>query len=167
MGYFVPSWAFFYNDSFVCEATSKQSGNWSICVGPQAYCWGGNDIIVNPSTDNGDDVRSFILSSAFNSENMKQLAYFDNMPNNMSVNAQLAKDNLWHDTKMIDILNAENYYAIFDQSARKIDMKSYSPYDETIKSDIIEAIKDSYIDIGQSWDDTMKAIQDEINKIKP
>ncbi|WP_028518254.1 hypothetical protein [Ruminococcus flavefaciens] len=167
MGYFVPSWAFFYNDSFVCEATSKQPGNWSICVGPQAYCWGGNDIIVNPSTDNGDDVRSFILSSAFNSENMKRLAYFDNMPNNMSANAQLAKDNLWHDTKMIDILNAENYYAIFDQSARKIDMKSYSSYDETIKSDIIEAIKDSYIDIGQSWDDTMKAIQDEINKIKP
>ncbi len=161
MGYFVPSWAFFYGESFLYESTNKQPGKWSMCIGPQAYYWGGNDMLVNPSTDNGDDARSFIISSAFNSDNMKRYAC-NNMPNNMSVNAQLAKDKTYYDTDMLDILNGQNYYSVLDQSARSIDIKKYSIYDDTISSYIISQIKDSYIDKGKNWDETLTAIQDKI-----
>ena len=162
MGYFVPSWAFYYNGSFVTEATNSQEGKWSICEGPQAFYWGGNDILVNPSTDNGDDARSFILSAAFNSESMKSFACFNDMTNNMSVNAQLAKDNTYHADEIIDIFRGENYYAIFDQSARNIDIKKYSRYDESIKSEIIGTIKRSYIEGDRNWDDALNETLDRI-----
>ena len=166
MGYFVPSWAFYYK-GFVYEATNKQAGKWSMCVGPQSYYWGGNVILVNPSTDNGDDARSIILSSAFNSDNMKQYACSNNMPNNMSVNAHLEEINLYHDKDMSDILNGQNYYSVFNQSARSIDIKKYSPYDETIKSNIIDGITDSYIDKEKTWNGTLTAIQDAIYENYP
>lgn len=162
MGYFVPSWAFYYNGSFVSEAAKGQEGKWSICEGPQAFYWGGNDILVNPSTDNGDDARSFILSAAFNSESMNHFACFNDMTNNMSVNAQLAKDNTYHADEMIDIFRGENYYTVFNQSARKIDIKKYTPYDESIKSIIVETIKRSYLDGNRNWDDTLNVALDRI-----
>ena len=162
VGYFVPSWTFFNDSSFVYDATNKQSGKWSICTGPQAYYWGGTDMLVNASTDNGDDVRSFILSTVFNPDNMKKYAYSNNMPNNIYVNAQLAKDNSYHKISMSEILNEQNYYSVFEQSARSIDIKKYSPYDDKINSDIIEQIKDSYIKRNQTWNDTLTEIQDKI-----
>lgn len=161
MGYFVPSWAYYYNGSFVYEATNKQAGKWSLCTGPQAYYWGGTEILVNPSTDNGDDAKSFILSSAFDYEKMKLYANY-NMPNNMSVNAQLAKNNFSPATDLAEILNSQNYYSVFDQSARSIDIKKYSPYDDTINIDIIDQIKRSYIDKGQTWNDTLTEIQNKL-----
>ena len=162
MGYFVPSWAFFYDDSFVYEAANKQAGKWSICTGPQSYYWGGNDLIVNPSTDNGDDARSFILSSAFNSDNMKKYARSNNMPNNSTVNAQISNDNSYRKTNTSEILNPQNYYMVFDQNARGIDIKKYSPYDATINSDIIELIKNTYIEKNRTWDDTMTELNDKL-----
>lgn len=162
MGYFVPSWAFYYNESFIYTAANKQAGKWSMCVGPQAYYWGGNDLLVNPSTDNGDDARSFILSSAFNSDNMKQYACDTNMPNNMSVNAHLSEIGLYYDKDMLDILNEQNYYSVFDQGARSIDIKKYSPYDETINNIMIDLIWESYIEKDQTWNDTLKVIQDKL-----
>ena len=163
MGYFVPSWAI-YSGSFICDAAKNQTGKWSICLGPQSYYWGGNEILINPSTDNGDDVKSFVLSFGFNSGCMMQYARQRNkdnhMPNNMSVNAQLAKENFYHDTEMQEILNAQNYYDVFDQSGRNIDMKKYTHYDDTIKTNIISEIQESYIEKGRSWDDTMTVIRD-------
>ncbi len=144
------------------DATNKQSGKWSICTGPQSYYWGGNDLIVNPSTDNGDDARSFILSSAFNSDNMKKYARSNNMPNNSTVNAQISNDNSYRKTNTSEILNPQNYYSVFEQSARSIDIKKYSPYDDKINSDIIEQIKDSYIKRNQTWNDTLTEINDKI-----
>ena len=161
MGYFTPSWGI---DGFLHEATSKQVGKWSICIGPQAYYWGGNDMLVNPSTDNGDDARSFILSSAFNSDSMKQYACTNNMPNNMSVNAHFSEIGLYHDKDMLDILNEQNYYSVLDKSVRNIDIKKYSPYDDTINSDIIAQIDYLYIGKDQSWNDTLTAIQDKIHE---
>ena len=162
MGYFVPSWAFYYEGSFIYNATNKQAGKWSMCVGPQAFYWGGNDLLVNPSTDNGDDARSFILSSAFNSDNMKQYAGDTNMPNSMSVNAHLSEIGLYYDKDMLDILNGQNYYSVFDQSARSIDIKKYSPYEETINNFIIDQINESYINKDKTWNDTLTSIQDRI-----
>lgn len=164
VGYFAPSWAFYYNQSFVYEAANKQSGKWRICTGPQAYYWGGNDLLVNPSTDNGDDARSFILSAAFDYDNMKKYANYNNMPNNKSVNAQLVKNNFFLDTDLAEILNSQNYYSVLDQSARSIDIKKYSPYDETIKTDIINNIQESYINKNNSWNDTLTAMQNKIHK---
>ena len=63
---------------------------------------------------------------------------------------------------MSEILNEQNYYSVFEQSARSIDIKKYSPYDDKINSDIIEQIKDSYIKRNQAWNDTMTEIQDKI-----
>lgn len=88
--------------------------------------------------------------------------YHNDMTNNMSVNAQLAKDNTYHADEMIDIFRGENYYTVFDQSARKIDIKKYTPYDESIKSFIVETIKRSYLDGNRSWDDTLNVALDKI-----
>lgn len=144
------------------EAANKQAGKWSICTDPQSYYWGGNDLIVNPSTDNGDDARSFILSSAFNSDNMKKYAISNNMPNNSPVNAQISNDNSYRKTNTSEILNQQNYYMVFDQNARGIDIKKYSPYDATINSDIIELIKNTYIEKNRTWDDPMTELNDKL-----
>lgn len=164
MGYFAPSWAFCYNGSFISEAAKNQAGKWSICIGPQAYYWGGNDILVNSSTDNGDDARDFILASTSNSENMNKFTYFNNIPNNMFVNAKLAKDNTYRAKDMTDIFNGENYYTVLDQSARKIDIKKYAPYDESIKSIIIYTTERSYIKNERTWDDTLNEMLDRISE---
>ena len=166
MGYFVPSWAI-YNGSFFNVAAEKQTGKWGLCIGPQAYYWGGNDILVNPLTDNADDARSFVLSAAFNSDSMKKYVCMseqeNRMPNNMSVNAELAKANFYHDTPLFNILNKQNYYSVFDQSGRNVEINKYSLYDETIKTYIINEIQDSYIKDDKTWNDTMKKILDEFN----
>lgn len=167
MGYFVPSWAFYYNGSFVYEAVNKQPGKWSICSGPQAFYWGGTDMLVSPATDNGDDARSFIISAAFDHDTMMPYACFNNMPNNMSINAELAEGNTYHNTDLIDVLSAENYCSVFDQSARSIDIKKYSPYDYTINSNIISQIYSTYLVKERSWDDTLTAIQDIIYENYP
>lgn len=173
MGYFAPSWAVNSN-SFLYDAVNKQAGKWSICIGPQSYYWGGNTLLVTPSTDNGDDARSFILSSAFNSDNMKQYVcfskYHDRVSNNMSVNSQLAKDNSYPDTDLLEILNGQNYYSILDKSAKGIDIKKYSPYDNEIKLNILYYISDYYIGnkyTSYTWDDTLTAIQDSIYEEYP
>ena len=63
---------------------------------------------------------------------------------------------------MTDIFNGENYYTVLDQSARKIDIKKYSRYDESIKSEIIGTIKRSYIEGDRNWDDALNETLDRI-----
>jgi hypothetical protein len=166
MGYFVPSWGF-RSQSFFEFASETTAGKWAICAGPQPYYWGGMTMLVNSATDNGDDASSFMLSSAFSHDTMKQFASNDKnalMPNNMTVNSELAQVNFYYNQPFSQILNNQNYYAILDHNANAISLDSYTKYDYTVKWCILNGITDEYIknQQGRNWDTALSKIKNNI-----
>ena len=162
MGYFVPSWGY---GGFFKDVSDKTAGKWAVCAGPQPYYWGGYSMLVNPATDNGDDASSFMLSSAFNHDTMKQYAsQSSEMPNNMAVNSELAEANFYYNQSLSPTLNNQNYYAILDQNAKAISLDSYTKYDYTVKWCILNGITDEYIknQQGRNWDTALSKIKNSI-----
>ena len=55
------------------------------------------------------------------------------------------------------------FYAELANNAKSINFNGLiTPYDATIKTDFIDAVKTNYLEGGASWDDTVEAFKDKI-----
>lgn len=165
MGYFVSTWGF---GGFALDAAGGEGGatygKWNVCQGPQAFFWGGTWIVVNPATDNGDLARDFIISATSTESQMS--AYAVAKPeyvNNSKVMDDLISSNTVFNEKITNNLGGQNFYAELADNAKSIDFNGLiTPYDATIKSDFLDAVKTTYLDAGESWDATVEAFKDKI-----
>lgn len=165
MGYFVSTWGF---GGFALDAAGGEDGAkyglWNVCEGPQPFYWGGTWIVVNPATDNGDLAREFILSAT--SDEAQLSAYATAKPeyvNNSKVMDSLISSNTVFNEKITNNLGGQNFYAELANNAKSINFNGLiTPYDATIKTDFIDAVKTNYLEGGASWDDTVEAFKDKI-----
>ena len=177
MGYFVSTWGFggFFLDAAggFDEETGKggaQYGKWAVCEGPQAFYWGGTWMVVNPNTDNGKEAREFILSAT--SDEAQMSAYAKAKPeyvNNTKVMDDLIAGNTVFNEKISgNFKDGQNYFAELAQNAKSIDFKNLiTPYDATIKADFSTVIKESYLEGGKSWEDTIEDFKDKVVESVP
>lgn len=165
MGYFVSTWGF---GGFALDAAGGEGGatygKWNVCQGPQAFYWGGTWIVVNPATDNGDLARDFIISATSTESQMS--AYAVAKPeyvNNSKVMDDLISSNTVFNEKITNNLGGQNFYAALADNAKSINFNGLiTPYDATIKTDFLDAVKTNYLEAGASWDDTVEAFKDQI-----
>ncbi len=170
MGYFVSTWGF---GGFALQATGHDEeagiegetyGKWAVCQGPTPFYWGGTWIVVNPKTDNGEEARDFILSATSNEDQMSKYAVAKpEYVNNSAVMDSLISSNTVFNETITNNLGGQNFYAELAENAKNINFNGLiTPYDATIKTAFIEAVKDNYLDGGKSWDDTVEAFKDKI-----
>ncbi|MBR1382327.1 MAG: carbohydrate ABC transporter substrate-binding protein [Ruminococcus sp.] len=165
MGYFVSTWGF---GGFALDAAGGEDGSayglWNVCEGPQAFFWGGTWIVVNPATDNGDLAREFIVSAT--SDEAQLADYAVKKPeyvNNSKVMDDLISSNTVFNEKITNNLGGQNFYEALAENAKTIDFKGLiTPYDATIKTDFIDAVKTEYLEGSGDWDATVEAFKDKI-----
>ena len=166
MGYFVSTWGF---SGFFMDAAGgvggDQYGKWALCQGPTPYYWGGTWIVVNPATDNGQEARDFIISATSDEEQMK--AYAVAKPeyvNNQKVMDELiAADTVFNTDITGNFKDNQNIYATLAENAKEIDFNGLiTPYDATIKTEFLDAVKKEYCEAGSSWDDTLNTFKDKV-----
>ena len=165
MGYFVSTWGF---GGFALDAAGGEGGatygKWNVCQGPQAFYWGGTWIVVNPATDNGEEARDFIISAT--SDEAQMSAYAVAKPeyvNNSKVMDDLISSSTVFNKTITDNLGGQNFYAALADNAKNIDFNGLiTPYDATIKTDFIDAVKTEYLEGSGDWDATVEAFKDKI-----
>lgn len=173
MGYFVSTWgfgAFFLNAGGSAIENGEltkgdQYGKWALCQGPTPFYWGGTWIVVNPGTDNGNEAREFILSATSDEAAMKE--YATNKPeyvNNKKVMDELiAADTVFNADIQGNFKDNQNFYAELADVAKAIDFKDLiTPYDATVKSNFLEAVRDEYCKGGKTWEETVTAFEDKV-----
>jgi len=172
MGYFVSTWGFggfFLNASGGAEKEGEENntyGKWAVCQGPQPFYWGGTWIVVNPATNNKDEAKEFILSAV--SDEAQMSAYATAKPeyvNNTKVMDDLiASDTVFNET-ITKNLGGQNFYKALADNAKQINFNGLiTPYDATIKTDFIDAVKTKYLEEGASWDDTVEEFRNKISE---
>ena len=170
MGYFVPTWGF---GGFFLDAAGGKNGatygKWAVCQGPQPYYWGGTMALVNPSTDNGEEARDFILSACINNDQMRSYAVCrPEFVNNMAVMDKLIAEGTVFNNTISQNLGGQNYLSELNKNAKAINNKGLiTPYDETIRTQIINHIVDDYIKSGYSWEKTQTNIRNGIYEYCP
>jgi len=173
MGYFVSTWGF---GGFALDAAGgfdKETneggatyGKWAVCQGPTPFYWGGTWIVVNPDTDNGDEAKEFILSAT---SDEKQLAdYAVKKPeyvNNSKVMDDLIGSKTVFNEVITNNLGGQNFYEALADNAKTIDFKGLiTPYDATVKTDFVEAVKTEYLEGSGDWDATQEAFKDLVSE---
>ena len=166
MGYFVSTWGFggFFLDAAGGEG-GAQYGNWAVCEGPTPFYWGGTWIVVNPATDNGEEARDFILSAT--SDEAQMTAYAKAKPeyvNNSKVMDELiGADTVFNEKISGNFKDNQNYFEALAENAKGIDFKGLiTPYDASIKTAFVTAIKEEYLEKGKDYDDAMEAFKDKV-----
>ena len=64
-----------------------------------------------------------------------------------------------------DNMGGQNFYAALAENAKSIDFGGLiTEYDATVKTDFINAVKESYLDGGKSWEDTVEDFKDLVSE---
>jgi hypothetical protein len=163
MGYFVSTWGF-GEGAFFGQASSESRGKWKVVQGPSAYFWGGTWIVVNPKTDNAEEAQQFIFTATVNPETMRTLALEKpEYVNNLSVMQKIVDANECPNEFVTNNLGGQNYFAELHENAKAIDLKGLiTPYDATIKSAFITAVKEEICQGGKSYDEAIERAQGDI-----
>ena len=166
MGYFVSTWGFggFFLDAAGGEG-GEQYGKWAVCEGPTPFYWGGTWIVVNPATDNGEEARDFILSAT--SDEAQMSAYAKAKPeyvNNSKVMDELiGADTVFNEKISGNFKDKQNYFKALAENAKGIDFKGLiTPYDASIKTAFVTAIKEEYLEGGKDYDATIESFKDKV-----
>lgn len=162
MGYFVSTWC--VGDSVLGQASSKSSGKWNLVQGPSPYFWGGTWMVVNPATDNAEEIQSFIYNSCANTDAMLEFAIESGeFVNNIPVMQMLCENGYGSDRAM-RIFGGQNYLEAFNANALAIDNRGLlTPYDTDIKNTFIEVLWKEYLNGSSSYADVVKEVSDQMS----
>ena len=132
---------------------------------PTPFYWGGTWIVVNPATDNGEEARDFIISAT--SDEAQMTAYAKAKPeyvNNSKVMDELiGADTVFNEKISGNFKDNQNYFEALAENAKGIDFKGLiTPYDASIKTAFVTAIKEEYLEKGKDYDDAMEAFKDKV-----
>lgn len=167
MGYFVSTWGF---GGFFKDAATPTKGQWAVCEGPQAFYWGGTWMVVNPATDNGEEAQSFIKTFTVDNDSIK--TYATTKPeycNNGTVMDELITANTVFNEEITSLFkDNQNFYAELHENAKQINFNGLiTEYDATVKTNFIDAVKESYLEGGKSWEDTQEDFKDKVAEDLP
>lgn len=147
MGYFVSTWGVgsailekaagnTYDENGKLLTKGDTYGDWSMCVGPTAYFWGGTWLAPAPSCDNGTIVADIMRYFTCETESMKKYAEGSQDFVNNKASMQAIVD-AGHKNEN---LGGQSQYDIFIDAAGKIDLSGkLTSNDATIKADFADA----------------------------
>ena len=144
-GFFYSTWG--VNFTLLGNAGDANYGNWAICEGPDNYFWGGTWVCASYLTDNKSLVNDIIYQLCCNEDIMYDFATDPDVrtyANNMAAMKRAANSNYGD-----NFLGGQNSFAVFHESAMKIDMSNISPYDFVLNESFTSAFRDyfnGYID---------------------
>mgnify|MGYP002715425777 CR=1 FL=1 len=171
MGYFVSTWGYggFFMDA-AGGVNGDQYGKWAVCQGPVPYYWGGTWMVVHPNTDNAKEAQEFIFASTVDTAAMK--AYAVSKPefvNNSVAMAELIEsDTVFNKDITGNFKDNQNIYAKLYDNVESIDFNGLiTPYDAACKTEFINAVRETYLDGGKSWDETKEDFLDKASVVLP
>ncbi|MBO5621914.1 MAG: extracellular solute-binding protein, partial [Butyrivibrio sp.] len=141
MGYFVSTWGF--GDAILSQAAGGEGGatygKWKVCVGPQAFFWGGTWMTVANRCDNPELVKEFMSFFTTNTEGAQKYAEQQGefVSNQKAMEAVIAAG----DKGFAPVLGGQNQFEVLNVVANQIDMSgAITPYDSTIKNSFNNAV---------------------------
>ena len=115
-------------------------GDYAVCQGPENYYWGGTWICAAKGTDNPSLVKDIMYTLTCDKETMKKITEdTQDYTNNEAAMNEIAKSDF-----KSDFLGGQNHIALFAESAKNIDMKNISSYDQGLNEEFQEAFKDYF-----------------------
>ena len=165
MGYFVSTWGF--GDAILTSAAGGPDGatygKWKVCVGPQAFFWGGTWMTVANRCDNPELVKEFMSFFTTNTEGAQKYAEMQGefVSNKKAMENVIAAG----EYKGNPVLGGQNQFEVLNVTADKIDMTgAITPYDSSIKGAFNDAVnaycvgEDADVDATiQDWVDRVAA----------
>lgn len=179
MGYFVSTWGF---GGFFLQAAGgapdeennvpagEQYGKWAVCEGPQPFFWGGTWIVVNPATDNGEEARDFIVCATSDETQMKDYATKkpEYVNNSAVMDSLISSNTVFNPDVSGNFVDNQNYFAELANNAKSINFNGLiTPYDATIKTEFVKAVKEQYLEGSASFDDAMESFKDKVAEALP
>ena len=84
--------------------------------------------------------------------------------NNQKVMDELiAADTVFNSDITGNFKDNQNIYASLAENVKALDFEGLiTPYDATIKTEFLDAVKKEYCEAGSSWDDTLNTFKDKV-----
>jgi maltose-binding protein MalE len=141
MGYFVSTWGF--GDAILTSAAGGEGGatygKWKVCVGPQAFFWGGTWMTVANRCDNPELVKEFMSFFTTNTEGAQKYAEMQGefVSNKKAMENVIAAG----EYKGNPVLGGQNQFEVLNVVADQIDMTgAITPYDSPVKGCFNDAV---------------------------
>ena len=115
-------------------------GDYAVCVGPVAWCWGGTWITAATGTDNPTLVADIMTKMTTDPEILNKIA----TEKGDFVNSKTVIEDLAKNYEGNDFLGGQNHYALLSDSAAGLSLKIASPYDQGIIEGMQAAFKDYF-----------------------
>lgn len=158
IGYFVSTWSV-ADGAFFAKASSKSYGNWNLVQGPSPYFWGGTWMVVNPATDNGEEIQSFIYNFCVDSALMQEYAVRTGEFVNSKTAMQALCESKYGGDFAMGNFNGQNYLEVFDANAQAVNNKGLiTPYDAGIKNTFIDILFKNYLNGSSSYADVLSEV---------
>jgi hypothetical protein len=141
MGYFVSTWGF--GDAILTSAAGGEGGEtygkWKVCVGPQAFFWGGTWMTVATRCDNPELVKEFMSFFTTNTEGAQKYAEMQGeFVSNKKAMENVIAAGVY---KGNPVLGGQNQFEVLNVTADQIDMTgAITPYDSPIKGCFNDAV---------------------------
>lgn len=155
MGYFVSTWGI---GATILESAAGGEGgatygNWSLCVGPTDYYWGGTWLVASPKCDNANLVADIIRYFTVNEDSMEAYA----LASSDFVNNKKVMDKIVADGSNTNAnLGGQDQFAVFVEAADKIDLNGViTKYDSECKQAFQAAYEDYIKGTYASVDDAI------------
>lgn len=161
MGYFVSTWGF--GDAILSQAAGGEGGatygKWKVCVGPQAFFWGGTWMTAASRNNNPDLTKEFISFFTINADTAQIYAEVQGeyVSNQKAISAVI-------DTYAgHPVLGGQNHFAVLKDVASQINMTgAITPYDAAIKTAFNDAVTQYCQGVTADVDSTVSAWVDAV-----
>ena len=161
MGYFVSTWGF--GDAILSQAAGGEGGatygKWNVCVGPQAFFWGGTWMTAASRNNNPDLTKEFISFFTINADTAQIYAEVQGeyVSNQKAISAVI-------DTYAgHPVLGGQNHFAVLKDVASQINMTgAITPYDAAIKTAFNDAVTQYCQGVTGDVDSTISAWVDAV-----
>lgn len=161
MGYFVSTWGF--GDAILSQAAGGEGGatygKWNVCVGPQAFFWGGTWMTVANRSNNTDLVKEFMTFFTTDAAGAQKYAEVQGeYVSNKTAIAAVVDTYPGH-----PVLGGQNHFAVLKDVASQINMSgAITEYDSAIKECFNNAVTAYCQGTYATVDETVNAFVDDV-----
>ena len=160
LGYFYSTWCL--GEGAQLEQNGGNAGNWRICLGPQAFFWGGSWLCVSPNCNTATEAANFIKFFTSDATSMEEYALSSgDFVNNKKAMEKIVADG----SNSNKLLGGQDQFAVLAEVADGIKMSdSISKYDQSLKDTFLKTLKDN---ISSDTDTILKKFTDEALAANP
>jgi multiple sugar transport system substrate-binding protein len=138
-GFFYSTWGI--NFTLAGNATKAMYGKWRVCEGPASWYWGGTWLGAAKDTDDQMLVKQIMRDLTTNKDQLVQCTKdTEDYTNTVSGMHSLATDSSFGS----EFLGGQNHIALFENSAKDIELKYISAYDQGCNEKFQESMHDYF-----------------------